>query len=178
MSVYEDSVGCARSAYIAAREGTDLVAIKAAAKLVDRTPATIRKWIRSGGLDAVRTEPGNDKSPLMVGRQALLAYVATSGKKAKPSRSTRTEGSPKAVLMAELAGATALSPALQGQMDLLQPPLHMLKEMNHPERNRAEEWKDRATKAEAELGALRRHQGLSWWKRLLTTEAMPLPAPA
>jgi hypothetical protein len=178
MSQYEDSIGCARSAYIAAREGVDLVTIKAAAQLVERTPATIRKWIRSGDLDSVRTDPTNNKSPIMVGRQALLAYVATSGKKAKPARTSKIEGSTKAVLAAELEGAKALSTALQGQMDLLHTQLHMLKEMNHTERNRAEEWKDRATKAEAELGALRRHQGLTWWKRLLTTDPTPQLEPA
>ena len=168
----------ARSAYLSHKQESDLIPIKEAANLVDRTPATIKKWIKSGGLEGTREVPGNTKSKMLVSRAALMAYVATAGKSANPGRtSTSSSGPSKAVLTAELEGQRALVIALRAQLELLESQIGAIDDAKRTERERANEWKDRATVLDAELRALRMHSGLPWWRRLLTTTAEPALPP-
>jgi hypothetical protein len=173
----------ARDAYLASKLQSDLIAIKEAAILVDRTPATIKKWIKSGGLQGAREQPGNTKSKMLVARSELMAYVATAGKSANPGRgSSGGSGPSKAVLAAELEGQRTLVTALRAQLAMLEGQIGAIEDSRRTERERASEWKDRATVLDAELRALRMHSGLPWWRRLLTTTAEPaipgMPAPS
>ena len=174
----EDAMDGARSAYMAHKQEHDLITVKEAATLVDRTVATVKKWVKSGGLEGHRTIPGNNKSALMVSRGELMTYVVVAGKKATTSR-TRSErsGPSKAVLQAELTGQKTLNAMLKSQMDLLDSKIALIEEGKRVERERADEWKDRAKALEAELRALRMHAGLPWWRRLLTTSAAPATGP-
>lgn len=55
----------------------DLVSMKDAAALVDRSVSSIRAWLRSGKLTKHREDPSNASSRAMVSRTELMAYAAT-----------------------------------------------------------------------------------------------------
>lgn len=55
----------------------DLVPMKDAAALVDRSVSSVRVWLRSGTLTKHREIPGNAGSRAMVSRAELLAFAAT-----------------------------------------------------------------------------------------------------
>ena len=173
----EDAIEGARSAYMAHKQGKDHISIKEAATLVDRTGATVKKWVKSGGLTGYRQDPGNKRSALLVSRSELMTYVVTAGKKADIGRvASSSSGPSKAVLVAELEGQKTLNHSLRAQLDLVDSQMRLLEEGKRTERERACEWKDRAKALEAELRALRMHSGLPWWRRLLTTSAAPADA--
>jgi hypothetical protein len=50
--------------------------VKEAAALVDRSPSSVRAWLRSGKLTKHRETPGNPSSRAMVSRAELMAYAA------------------------------------------------------------------------------------------------------
>jgi len=177
MDPQEDVDNGARSAYMAHKRESDLISIREASTLVDRTAATIKKWIKTGGLKGQRMDPENPRSRLQVSRAELMTYVATAGKKANPGRPRSNKGPSKGVLQAELEGAKMLNAALRAQLDLLQAQMGLIEESKRTERERADEWKDRAKALEAELRALRMHSGLPWWRRLLTTSQPPSTGP-
>ena len=58
MSFNEELLDGARAAYLAARGESDLITIKEAATLVDRTVPTLKKWIKKGELKGTYTEEG------------------------------------------------------------------------------------------------------------------------
>jgi hypothetical protein len=175
----EDAADGARSAYMAHKQGQDLITVKEAATLVDRTVATVKKWIKTGGLEGHRRDPENPRSALLVSRSALMTYVVVAGKKADTGKVRSSSAGPsKAVLNAELEGQKTLNHALRAQLDLIDSQMRLLEEAKRTERERADEWKDRAKALEAELRALRMHAGLPWWRRLLTTTAPPADAVA
>jgi len=165
-------IDAARRVYLDARRPKDLITLKEAAALVDRSVTTIRKWVKTGALKSTPHPSGHKKKGKLVSRADLMIYVAASGKSASPGRraSAKNERS-RAVLMAELNGQQALVGMLEQQLELLRTQITFLKEANEHERERAEEWKDRSTALKAELTALRSHMGMSWWRKLLTTTA-------
>ena len=169
----EDAMDGARSAYMAHKKDQDLITVKEAATLVDRTVATVKKWVKSGGLTGHRRVPGNNRSALLVSRSDLMTYVVTAGKKADTGKVRSDRGPSKAGLQAELEGQKTLNNALRAQLELLDSKISLIEEGKRVERERADEWKDRAKALEAELRALRMHAGLPWWRRLLTTSAAP-----
>jgi hypothetical protein len=172
MHPHEETVDGARSAYMSHKQVQDLISVKEASVLVDRTVATVKKWIKSGGLQGTRKDPENPRSALLVCRTELMTYVVVEGKKPDISRARSTSSGPsKAVLQAELEGQKTLNNALQTQLSLIDSQMRLLEEGKRTERERAFEWKDRAKALEAELRALRLHSGLPWWRRLLTTSA-------
>ena len=179
MTAHEEAIDHAREAYLASKQESDLISIKEAAVLVDRTVATVKKWAKKGDLDFVRENPENSKSKMLVSRATLMAFVATAGKAANPGRPTTSSREPsKAVLVAELEGQRALVIALRAQLDLLEGQISAIEDGKRTERERADEWKDRAMRLEAELQTMRTHQGLPWWRKMLTTTAPPAPVPA
>jgi len=173
----EDAMDGARSAYMAHKQDKDLITVKQAATLVDRTAATIKKWIKSGGLEGTRRDPDNNRSALLVSRADLMTYVVTAGKKATSGHPRSEKGPSKAVLKAEIEGQRVLTRALYAQLELLESKMNLIEEGKRVERERADEWKDRAKALEAEVRALRMHRGLPWWRRLLTTTMPPADAP-
>jgi len=138
----------------------DLVDVKEAGRLVDRSVSTIRAWVRKGELEGYRQDPRRRNSRLLVSRRSLLALAGLT-KEPEPARpggalrepSIPGPGEPEPqpaaaeLLTVELEGARALVEALRGQVASLE-------EQARRERERAEEWKDRATAAEAQQGAL------------------------
>jgi len=175
MDCNEELLDGARAAYLAARGESDLIPIKEAATLVDRTVPTLKKWVKKSEINGIRENPDNPRSRLMVSRKELMVHMATAGKAANPPRpkASSSSGPSKAVLMAELAGQTALVLALQMQVELFQGQISAIEEAKRSEQRRADDWKDRATGLEAELKAMKMSAGTPWWKKLLTTS---LPA--
>ena len=171
MNCNEEMLDVARAAYLAARGESDLIPIKEAATLVDRTVPTLKKWIKREEISGVRENPDNPRSRLLVSRRELMTYMATAGKAANPPRpkASSSNGPSKAVLKAELDGQKALVAALQMQLELIQTQISVIEEAKRCEQRRADDWKDRAVGLEAELKAARMQAGLPWWKKLLTT---------
>ena len=58
----EELLEGARAAYLAARGESDLIPIKEAAALVDRTVPTLKKWIKNGDISGVREHADNPRS--------------------------------------------------------------------------------------------------------------------
>ena len=73
-----------------------------------------------------------------------------------------------AILAAELEGSRALVDALRSQVTALEGRARALEDQVRTERQRAEEWKGRATALEAELLAIKERHRLPLWRRLLT----------
>jgi hypothetical protein len=171
----EELLDGARAAYLAARGEADLIPIKEAATMVDRTVPTLKKWIKKGELDGEQEDEDNPRSRMLVSRKALMLLMATAGKSTNPPRpkATAKTGPAKAVVQAELAGSQALVEALQTQLDLVGAQISAIEEAKRSEQRRADDWKDRAEGLQAELKASRMLAGLPWWKKLLTTTAPP-----
>ena len=171
MTFNEEMLDVARAAYLAARGESDLIPIKEAATLVDRTVPTLKKWIKREEISGVRENPDNPRSRLLVSRRELMAHMATAGKAANPPRPkpSSNKGPSKAVLQAELDGQKALVSALQMQLELIQTQISVVEEAKRCEQRRADDWKDRAAGLDAELKAARMQAGLPWWRKLLTT---------
>jgi hypothetical protein len=180
MNTNEEAIDQARMAYMSQKRETDLITLKEAAVLVDRTVATIKKWAKKGTLEVERADPNRPNSALLVSRTTLMSYAATSGAAANPGRpsASRSGGPSKAVLQAELEGQRALVTALRSQLELLQAQINVIEDGKRTERERAEDWKDRCQVLQAELHNLRTHTGLPWWRKMLTTTAPPAAVPA
>ena len=175
MTCNEELLDGARAAYLAARGDSDLIPIKEAATLVDRTVPTLKKWIKRGEIEGEREDETNPRSRILVSRRALMVLMATAGKATNPPRpkASSNTGPSKAVLQAELAGQQALVAALQGQLELIGAQISAVEESKRSEQRRADDWKERAEGLAAELKASRMHAGLPWWRKLLTTGAPP-----
>ncbi len=172
MTCNEELLEGARAAYLAARGESDLIPIKEASILVDRTVPTLKKWIKKGELEGQREDEDNPRSRMLVSRKALMLLMATAGKSTNPPRPKSSSGGPsKAVLQAELSGQQALVTALQGQLELIQAQISAVEEAKRSEQRRADDWKERAEGLQAELKATRMQAGLPWWRKLLTTSA-------
>ncbi len=171
MDCNEELLEGARAAYLAARGESDLIPIKEAATLVDRTVPTLKKWIKKDEITGVRENPDNPRSRLMVSRRELMTYMATAGKAANPPRpkASSSAGPSKGVLKAELEGQKALVAALQTQLEMVTAQISAIEEAKRSEQRRADDWKDRAVSLEAELKAMKLSAGTPWWKKLLTT---------
>ena len=176
MFEHEELLEGARAAYLAARGESDLIPIKEAAALVDRTVPTLKKWIKNGDVSGVREHADNPRSRLLISRQELMAHMAVAGKSANPPRpkASASSGPSKGVLKAELDGQKALVAALQTQLELVTGQISAIEEAKRSEQRRADDWKDRATGLEAELKAIKLSAGTPWWKKLLTT-SQPIP---
>ena len=63
----------------------DLVQLREAARLVDRSPASLRRWIRDGVVPSYRGEgTAPENAPVLVSVAELRAAVVTAGKLAEP----------------------------------------------------------------------------------------------
>lgn len=177
MSRPEQVNDCAREAYLASRRQNEMLTLAEAAKMVDRSKSTVRKWIKDGQLTTEKRKGPRGGSVIVVSRGDLLHFAGTAGKSAKPSRrkSQPSVASP-AVLQAELDGQKALVEALRSQLELQDSQLRLLEDSRRMERVRVDEWKDRWIAADAELRALRSQLGVPWWRRLLTMEVLPGPS--
>ena len=57
MNCNEELLDGARAAYLAARGESDLISIKEAATLVDRTVPTLKKWVKKSEINGIRENP-------------------------------------------------------------------------------------------------------------------------
>lgn len=175
-----------------AEQPPDLVAVREAAPLVDRSLSTLRAWVRAGEIPGYREEPGNGRSRLMVSRAELLAYAAACKVPDPPRRVSGTADDvlrvgavAAATVRAELEGRASLEAALRATVAALEGRCDDLAaravegsalraELVAVERRRADEWRERTERLEvelvgtrAELAALRLAQDLPWWRRLI-----------
>lgn len=91
----------------------DLVTVKEAAALVDRSVSSVRAWLRAGKLEKHREEPGNESSRALLSRSALLAFARSAldidpgrpspGPRAEPPAAAAPMPEGDATLRAELA---------------------------------------------------------------------------
>ena len=178
MSQNEETLDCARKSYLASRRQNEMISLSDAARMVDRSSSTVRKWLKEGEITTEREPRGKKGSRLMISREELLAHAAVAGKSARPARKKKSvpPSERAAVLAAELEGQKALVQALQAQLELQGGQLRLLEDSRRLERERVDEWKDRYVAADAELRALRTQLGVPWWRRLLTMEVLPGPS--
>ena len=159
---------------------SDLISVREATKLVDRSVSSVRAWIRADDLHGYREKEGKKTSRLMVSRAELLLYMGGADKPVNPPRTTpeQTETDHRiALLEAELVAERSTLAATKTTLAALEGQSTILERLISTERERANEWKDRAEALDAENRALRVQAGLPWWRRLLTTGAPALPGP-
>ena len=156
----------------------ELVSVGDAARAVDRSRDTVRRWVRAGKL--TRHEgplpAGGGSRPVLVDLDELRRLVVELGLDADPPR----PGVPSPAMdvgrgrEAELAAELAVAAVrvelaeLRGRLALAEREAHLAREALADVRADRDAWRDRVTAAEAELKALRAAGGAPWWRRLLS----------
>ena len=158
----------------------DLVQLREAARLVDRSPASLRRWIRDGVVPSYRGEgTAPENAPVLVSVAELRAAVVTAGKLAEPGRppTVAPRGPSDAEVVdlrrelvearhaadlarAELVGERSTSDALRLAVAAEGARARDLAAALEAERARV-------AGLSAELAALRTAERLPWWRRLL-----------
>lgn len=147
----------------------DLVPLKEAARQVDRSPSTLRDWIRAGELRGYAGEGTHPQNrPTLVSVSELQALVVVAGKAAHPGRRPPAEDPAAArvseveirALRAELDAERRVAAATAAALALAEAAAADLRLSLERERARADG-------AEAEVAALKAEKGLPWWRRLL-----------
>ena len=90
----------------------DLISVREATKLVDRSVSSLRAWIRADDIQGYREKEGKKNSRLMVSRAELLLYMGGTDKPVNPGRTTpeQTETDHRiALLEAELVAERSTS---------------------------------------------------------------------
>jgi hypothetical protein len=174
----------------------DLLTVREAARLVDRGVSTLRGWVRAGELRGWHADPAHpENTPLLVSRAEVLALVVTTGRASNPGRRSPAGPTPPPtpptdtptdaldlarlrstvaelradvrVALAERDGARGALEATVREVAAVAGRCSTLEALADAERRRADDLADRLAAAEAERDALREHQGLPWWRRLL-----------
>lgn len=173
----------------------ELVPLDEAAVMSERSPSTLRRWIRDGKLTRHEGPPRAEggSAQVLIERDELMAHLAVSGQQPKESTPVQEEeqvsieppatGVHAGVHQAELKilrlEGELQAERLRGQLQALQMERDALKEELLRERQRAtletnelrderDGWRDRHDAVRAELDA-RRASGWSWFPRLLST---------
>ena len=156
----------------------ELVTVDDAARRVDRSRDTVRRWLRAGRLTrhAGPVPSHGGSAPVLVDVEELLALVVSLGLEADPPR----RGGPAVVdraagLAVELAAARAVADArvelaqVLGRAAVAEAEARLAREALADLRGDRDAWRDRANALEAELAAARSLVvgGTSWWRRLL-----------
>ena len=186
----------------------DLVPLTDAARMVERSARTLRRWVTAGKLQRFEGPPPDNggSGVALVSARAVHALVVAEGQEARqPGPDTAGQGqgrggapqpdimdkgpdTPAAVQLAELRAAVTEAD-LRGQLatvraerDALADRLADLRGQVTDARATAEDWRARHDAARAELEGLRQelHQrgGVSWWRRLIGGPVAGLPGPA
>lgn len=162
----------------------ELVTLDEAARAVDRSRDTIRRWLRAGRLTRREGElpAGGGSRPVLVDLDELRRLVVELGIEAEPGRREREAHPPagavrpsrEAELAAELAAAREVAALrvelaeLRGRVALAEREAHLAREALADLRMDRDAWRDRTAALEAELAAVRAAGAASWWRRLLT----------
>ena len=160
----------------------ELVSVGDAARAVDRSRDTVRRWVRAGKL--TRHEgplpAGGGSRPVLVDLDELRRLVVELGLEAEPMRpggaspAVDLGRSREAELAAELAAAREVAALrvelaeVRGRLALAEREAHLAREALADARTDRDAWRDRVTALEAELAAVRAAGGAPWWRRLLT----------
>ena len=105
----------------------DLVPLKEAARRVDRSPSTLRDWIRAGELRAYHGEGTHPKNrPTLVSVGELLALAVATGKAAAPGRRPPVEEEEEAAGLRLRLDDHDLGPAAAAMQMPLVPGVHVL----------------------------------------------------
>lgn len=171
-----------------------MLTIEQAATVADRSPRTLRRWVQGGHLTRHEGEApeGGGSAPLLIDRQELLGYLATSG--AQPRSDTDgqvdTDTQPDAQVdtstrdleveivklraEVELVRLTGEVARLKAELDGVRELLRVEDERRHRAELEVTEARDEVAALRAQLDALASMQGLPWWRRLLgTSPAIP-----
>lgn len=148
--------------------------MKDAARSVDRSPSTLRDWIRAGELRAYKG-PGHHESnrPTLVSAEELRLLVVKSGKLANPPRRLPVEEEELRARLARVeeelrASQRAEVESIRREVDALRLALTAAEERARDLVVALDRERARADGAEAEVAAMRSAAGLPWWRRLLT----------
>lgn len=157
----------------------DLIPLREATVLADRSLSSLRNWVRGGELSEYREDETNPGSRVMVSRAELMVLLATA-KSAHPGgprgeAPTEPAAAPTekmsllaAVAAAERDGLRALVDAQKVTISALEARCSDLDSRAHAERLRANEYRDRISVLDAELQQLRSWLNLPLYRRLIS----------
>lgn len=158
---------------------SDLVPLTAAARAVDRSVSTLRRWLRSGELtrhEGAPIVPGSSP-PVLVSLAELHGLVVRQGAAAAPPRPPPAPapvppvaGPSVAVLRAELAAAElrAELAAARAELGAGRAERDALRAHLGDLRDERDGLRARVAELEAELAGARSLARIPWWRRLLT----------
>ena len=163
---------------------SDLIKLKEASKLVSRSEATIRRWVRDDHLTKyIGDHTGRGGSPpMLVSTAQVLARAGIIAESQPGDHEPKAEGVHPSVQPSTSSEHLVQVALLQGEVNTLQARLEASEALVarleqqvistgqevQQARSVAEDWKDRHDAAAAERDALRATRGGSWWTRLLT----------
>lgn len=153
----------------------ELVSVVDAARAVDRSRDTVRRWVRAGRLTRHLgpLPAGGGSAPVLVDLDELRRLVVELGLEAEPVRVTAAPAPPPArdeigALRDELAALRVELAEVRGREALAQREAHLAREALLDARTDRDAWRARVEAMEAELGATRALARVPWWRRLLT----------
>lgn len=152
----------------------ELVSVVEAARAVDRSRDTVRRWVRSGRLTRhLGISPaGGGSPPVLVDLDELRRLVVALGLEPEPARVTPAPSPALDVsggaLRDELAALRVELAEVRGREALAQREAHLAREALLDARTDRDAWRGRVEALEAELGATRALARVPWWRRLLT----------
>lgn len=162
----------------------DLITLREAAAVSDRSLSSLRNWTRDGQLPLYRQDDVRKNSPVMVSRRDLMVLLATS-KSAHPGGPRVPNGSDDAgqdrgamlaaVTAAERDGLRAVVEAQRQTIAALEQRCSDIDARAHSERLRADDYRSRIVALEAELNELRSWARLPLYRRLLSAPPLALP---
>ena len=153
---------------------SDLLDYDEAALAVDRARNTVRAWVREGSLRSWSADPPKPNAKRLVSRSELMQLAASIGRALPAASSKDPESlSESATMVHELAtersraaSLESVVTALRGQVKALEIAIRSEWERGEAEKQRAADWRERASSLEHEMDALRAEAKKPWWKRL------------
>jgi hypothetical protein len=144
----------------------ELVTLEEAAKRVDRSRDTLRRWLRSGALQrhTGAASPRGGSPPVLVDMAELHRLVVQVGASSAPARRTGGHASPALDVDARVAVAE-----LRGELAVARVEADGLRALVAELRTQRDALADRAAVLEARLealAALQQTAPVSWWRRL------------
>lgn len=181
-------------------DAPDLLTLAEAATASERSPSTIRRWLRTGALtrhEGPIPEHGGSP-PVLVNRTELLGLLATTGQKPREPDGHPADAHPgapvvttspamvdtpsrDAIRLAELEGRLALAELradlvrAEAELEASRREAHQLEALVAELRRDRDDWRDRHDARAAELRAVAEASGTSWWRRLLGGPVVSMP---
>ena len=165
----------------------DLITIAESAKFSERSPATIRRWVKAGHLIAEQGEKPSrgGSAPLLVRRGSLVGYLVASGQQPKKWEAGKAVEHPgdlaatqpaATVRQDELAELVELRRTVAKlEADGLRSELARLEVTNHDLRAALADSRETIRAQRAELGALKSEAARGWLDRLFGRDGSARP---